>query len=98
MEMLGNFWSHAFVVFTNAAEYGDTETEQNDGLQEDLRDAPEELKWLVEQTSRRYVLVESITARTTDRKNSEKYLLPSKLPMPARTTSYTAMNYSNMLR
>lgn len=62
MAMLGNFWDHAFVVFTNAGEYGETEAEQSDGLQMDLFGAPGELKWLVQQTRNRHILVESINS------------------------------------
>ena len=58
MAQLGNFWNHAVVIFTNAGEYGDTDEEQNKGLDEDLAAAPAELKWLMKEVKNRRVVVE----------------------------------------
>ena len=61
LEVLGAFWSHAMVVFTNARAMGKQETARYNKIKEWLKNkrCPEKFKGLLEFTKGRYMTVES---------------------------------------
>ena len=71
MEMLGDFWNHTFIVFTEAARYGKTETEQLGKLQHDL-DRAQVVSWLLRNAGQRYMLVESLDRMEDDHYHKNK--------------------------
>ena len=60
-EVLGAFWPYTFIIYTHAADMGNTEEEQRCKISQWLSNpkCPERMKWLFDKVCRRSMTVES---------------------------------------
>ena len=66
-EVLGAFWPYTFIMYTHAADMGNTEEEQRCKISQWLSNpkCPERMKWLFDKVCRRCMTVESKQFRST---------------------------------
>ena len=96
LEEAGNLWPHMILVFTHAAQVGETEDEQKSYLKEVVKNpkCPKEFKKLVDNVKDRVVMVEA--KGTSEEYKTEKVKKVISMVQQIRTTSSGA-KYTNTL-